>query len=154
MKLVLLHPGRSPSGPLGQAIENYRGRVRGLKTEISLVRPNKDPDKAPKDALKDEAKRLNTRLDRAQVTVALCVEGDLWSSEDLSQRLNQWMNRGLKQVTFLLGGAHGLAPDLIKSATHRWSLGRITLPHELAMVVLWEQLYRAQTILRGEPYHK
>ena len=132
----------------------YQRRIRSLKTELCLVRPNKSPDRAPAEARAEEAARLLKRLDPRGITIALDVKGDLWSSEDVAKRLEGWMNRGVKTVSFLLGGAHGLAPDLLARANARWSLGRITLPHELAMVVLWEQLYRAQTILRGEPYHK
>jgi len=57
-------------------------------------------------------------------------------------------------VTFVVGGSHGLAAGLLERADVRWSLGALTLPHELARVVVVEQLYRAFTILRGEPYHK
>ena len=154
MKLRLLHPGRAPTGPLGAAAEGYQRRIYGLKVETQFVRPHKAPDKRPKEALAEEAKRLQSAFTPQSVCVALCVEGDLWSSEALAKHLETWMNRGTKAVTFILGGAHGLDPAIKKKANHRWSLGRITLPHDLAQVVLWEQLYRAQTILRGEPYHK
>jgi 23S rRNA (pseudouridine1915-N3)-methyltransferase len=57
-------------------------------------------------------------------------------------------------LVLVLGGSHGLDPDFLAQASERWSLGAITLPHQLARVVVTEQLYRAFTILRGEPYHK
>jgi 23S rRNA (pseudouridine1915-N3)-methyltransferase len=59
-----------------------------------------------------------------------------------------------RPLAFVIGGSHGLAPAFLDAAAARWSLGPLTLPHELARVVLAEQLYRAFTILRGEQYHK
>ena len=76
-----------------------------------------------------------------------------WSSETLATRLGRWRDEG-RHLAFLVGGSHGLSPELARGAQHRWSLGAITLPHELARVVVYEQLYRAWTIIRGEPYHK
>jgi 23S rRNA (pseudouridine1915-N3)-methyltransferase len=59
-----------------------------------------------------------------------------------------------RPLVFAIGGSTGLSTDFLNLAHHRWSLGPLTLPHELARVVVFEQLYRACTILRGEPYHK
>jgi 23S rRNA (pseudouridine1915-N3)-methyltransferase len=72
---------------------------------------------------------------------------------ELSRRLAEWQREG-RPVALAIGGSHGLAGDLVERADDRWSLGPLTLPHELARVVVLEQLYRAGTILRGEPYHK
>ena len=70
-----------------------------------------------------------------------------------AQRLGHWRDEG-RSVVILVGGSHGLAPELLHEAREHWSLGPLTLPHELARVVAYEQLFRAWTILRGEPYHK
>ena len=64
------------------------------------------------------------------------------------------MVSGEQGLTFLIGGADGLPADLVKRANFHWSLGRLTLPHRLARLVLVEQLYRALSIVRGEPYHR
>jgi 23S rRNA (pseudouridine1915-N3)-methyltransferase len=85
--------------------------------------------------------------------VALTRQGEPWSSRELAHQLEQW-RQGRRPVAFLLGGSHGLDSDQFEAADQRWSLGPLTLPHELARVVVCEQLYRAFTILRGEPYHK
>jgi 23S rRNA (pseudouridine1915-N3)-methyltransferase len=84
--------------------------------------------------------------------VALARQGTAWSSEELAQQVTRWQ-REARPVALTIGGSHGLSPEVLASAD-QWSLGPLTLPHELARVVVLEQLYRACTILRGEPYHK
>ncbi len=85
--------------------------------------------------------------------VALDVVGAAVSSEEMATRLARLMARGKGDVALLIGGADGLPPAILKGASERWSLSRLTLPHRLARVLLAEQLYRAMTILRNEPYH-
>jgi 23S rRNA (pseudouridine1915-N3)-methyltransferase len=101
----------------------------------------------------EEAGRLRARIPAGAATVALAREGRGWTSEDLARIVDQW-RIAARPVALLIGGSQGLAPALIQDAAARWSLGPLTLPHELARVVVAEQLYRAMTILRREPYHK
>ena len=100
-----------------------------------------------------EAERLRTALPAGALVVALDRLGTAWSSEALAARLARW-HEAPRPVALLVGGADGLAPELLAAAEHRWSLGPLTLPHELARVVVLEQWYRAWTIVRREPYHK
>ena len=104
-------------------------------------------------ARREEATRLERALPADAELLALDRSGDAWSSEELARRLDRWRTAGAN-LALVLGGAVGLAPALLERARHRWSLGPLTLPHELARVVVLEQWYRAWTILRGEPYHK
>ena len=85
--------------------------------------------------------------------VALAREGSGWRSEELARRLEGW-RVAARPLAFVVGGSHGLSPGFLASASVRWSLGPPTLPHELARVVVVEQLYRAFTIIGGHPYHK
>ncbi|MES2124435.1 MAG: 23S rRNA (pseudouridine(1915)-N(3))-methyltransferase RlmH [Gemmatimonadota bacterium] len=101
----------------------------------------------------EEGKRLLEALPEQADAVLLDLEGNAWSSEALATELQQWRERG-RDVAFLIGGAVGVSTAVTQRAALRWSLGPLTLPHELARVVVTEQLYRATTILRGEPYHK
>jgi 23S rRNA (pseudouridine1915-N3)-methyltransferase len=101
----------------------------------------------------EEAARLAGRMPAGSRVVALAREGQEWSSAELARRMDEW-RLAARPVTFVIGGSHGLAAGLLARAERRWSLGPLTLPHELARVVVLEQLYRAYTILRGEPYHK
>ena len=79
--------------------------------------------------------------------------GESWTSEELAELTARWDMEG-RDVTFVIGDADGLSEDVLKGAERRWSLGPLTLPHELARVVVYEQLYRAYTIRRGEKYHR
>ncbi|HMV32039.1 MAG TPA: 23S rRNA (pseudouridine(1915)-N(3))-methyltransferase RlmH [Gemmatimonadales bacterium] len=100
-----------------------------------------------------EGARLRERVSGGAEMIALDRTGTPWTSEELARRLGRWRDDA-RPVAFLIGGAEGLDPDLVADCQLRWSLGALTLPHELARVVVLEQLYRGFTILRGEPYHK
>ncbi|HEU5218748.1 MAG TPA: 23S rRNA (pseudouridine(1915)-N(3))-methyltransferase RlmH [Gemmatimonadales bacterium] len=103
--------------------------------------------------IREESARLAAALPGRCTVVLLDREGSAWSSESLAARLDRWRTEALP-VALVVGGAWGVTPDLRRRAQARWSLGPLTLPHELARVVVLEQWYRAWTILRGEPYHR
>ena len=88
-----------------------------------------------------------------QLLLALDSRGKQMSSEELAQLLAEHQNRGTQSLLFAIGPANGWSEEMLRSAHAQLSLGRMTLPHELARVVLLEQLYRAFTILKGHPYH-
>lgn len=96
---------------------------------------------------------LARRLPARGEIIALEPGGDSWTTEELAKHVEKLMLHGTQTVAFLIGGALGLPKDVVKKATRRLSLSNLTLPHRLARVVLCEQLYRAMTIIRGEPYH-
>jgi 23S rRNA (pseudouridine1915-N3)-methyltransferase len=102
---------------------------------------------------REEAKRLTVALPDRVVRVALDLRGEPWSSEELARRVGAWRDAA-RPVALVIGGAEGLDPAVLEASDLRWSLGPMTLPHELARVVVMEQLYRAFAILRGAPYHK
>lgn len=99
------------------------------------------------------ADRLGGAIPPRARTVALTRTGTAWTSRQLANRLGRWKIES-RDVAFLIGEADGLPASVIASADERWSLSGLTLPHELARVVVLEQLYRAETILQGEPYHR
>ena len=84
--------------------------------------------------------------------VALEVDGEQLTSTELSQRVERWGARGKGLVAFLIGGSEGIPAPLSARADFRMSLSKLTFPHRLARVMLFEQLYRSMTLLRGEPY--
>jgi 23S rRNA (pseudouridine1915-N3)-methyltransferase len=101
----------------------------------------------------EEAGRLRRRVPDGATLVTLTRQGSSWTSEELARRVEGW-RVAARPLVFVLGGSHGLSPGFLSAAAARWSLGPLTLPHELARVVVAEQLYRAFTILGGQPYHK
>jgi len=109
------------------------------------------PDSA---ALAEEGKIIAQALESGNYLVALDRQGKPFSSEQLAEVLQKLIATGIRKMDFVIGGPVGLDRTIIAKANLRLSLSAMTLPHELARVVLLEQLYRALTILRGEPYHK
>jgi 23S rRNA (pseudouridine1915-N3)-methyltransferase len=152
VELVLLSVGKlRPS--YREAVDDYLRRLgRYLKVrEVEVREASRAPSVEAQRA--EEGERLLAKRPAGSRLVALARQGTGWSSEELAQRVERWRQEA-RPVALAIGGSHGLASDLIASAAERWSLGPLTLPHELARVVVAEQLYRASTILRGEPYHK
>jgi len=99
-----------------------------------------------------DVRALRRAVATGATVVALEVDGEMLRSETFARRVNEWGSRGKGEVVFLIGGADGLPREVSKAADVRLSLSTMTLPHRLARVLLLEQLYRAMTILRGEPY--
>jgi 23S rRNA (pseudouridine1915-N3)-methyltransferase len=102
---------------------------------------------------REESARIEAAVPERARLVLLDRGGTEWSSEELARRLDAW-RLAATPVALVIGGAYGVTPELTRQASTRWSLGPLTLPHELARVLVLEQWYRAWTILRGEPYHK
>ncbi len=139
MKITTIVVGRA-GAPLKDAILEYETRV-GRYWKFNVIE------------VTSEARLLARLPERAQI-VALTRTGQGMSSTDLAAYLQEHALHSTPEVCFLIGGAFGLGPDILERAQKRWSLSDATLPHEMARLVLAEQLYRAGTIVRNEPYHK
>ncbi|KRF10682.1 MULTISPECIES: 23S rRNA (pseudouridine(1915)-N(3))-methyltransferase RlmH [Paenibacillus] len=101
-----------------------------------------------------EGERLLAKLAADVYVVALAIDGEMWTSEQLAGSLDKLATYGRSQVAFVIGGSLGLSSEVLRRADMRLSFGRMTLPHQLMRLVLVEQIYRAMRINRGEPYHK
>jgi len=109
----------------------------------------------PAPALKArEAELILAAVPAGARLVALDPQGDGWSSRDFARRLETWREHGPGDLVFAIGGAEGLGAPVLERAETRLSLGAMTWPHFLARGMLLEQLYRAQQILAGHPYHR
>jgi len=102
--------------------------------------------------VRDEARILGSIPDDSRL-VALSRTGEAWTSRTLAERTARWELEG-RDVEFAIGGAEALPRAVLDRSDSTWSLSSLTLPHELARLVVLEQLYRAHTIRRGEPYHR
>jgi 23S rRNA (pseudouridine1915-N3)-methyltransferase len=111
-------------------------------------------DAAKHETKEDEGKRILALLNQSSFTVLLDVEGECLSSHALSKIVDKWQIQGKKEVTFIIGGPVGVSSEVAESASFRLSLSFLTFTHDMARVVLVEQLYRAYSILNGFPYQK
>ena len=94
------------------------------------------------------------KVNQTSFVCVLDVKGRSISSPALAQEIEKWQNRSVKEVTFIIGGAEGVASRVVERADFSLSLSFLTFTHEAARVILLEQLYRAYTIIRGFPYQK
>lgn len=140
---------------LEPAIDEYEERAgRYWRMESRWVKAEPASRNRPvEDVRRAEAERLRAAAAPEAELVALTRAGRAWTSRRLATYLSGVAMQG-GQAAFLIGGAYGLDQALVEAARHRLSLSPMTLPHDLARLVLAEQLYRAGTIVRGEPYHK
>ena len=102
----------------------------------------------------EEAKLIQNQIPKGSIIVCLDERGREWTSQELSKWIDTQRNRSVSHIAFILGGPDGLDEQLRKTAQRIWSLGKLTLPHELARLVVFEQLYRAGSLLNGHPYHR
>lgn len=121
--------------------------------EVKIQEKNASQAQVDK-ALQKEGDAILASVHKGASIVALCVEGKQLSSEELADYIVQRAGSGAGDLAFVIGSSHGLAPKVKQAAALRFSMGRITLPHQLARLVLAEQIYRAFTINAGAKYHK
>jgi 23S rRNA (pseudouridine1915-N3)-methyltransferase len=124
----------------------------GRLSKVSLVEVRPSRSNVARERQRDEAKALLKHA-RGHVVV-LDERGRSWRSIDLAKHLGDLETQGVSLVSLLLGGAEGHPKDLVTSVDDCWSLSPMTLPHDLARIVLLEQLYRTETIRAGHPYHR
>ncbi len=155
MKISVLGVGK-PGALLADAIAEYEARARRYWTlEVVEVKEERARKGASPDAVRAaESSRLLKRVPTGVVLVALTRTGDALSSARLARELEALAIDGHAGMAFLIGGALGLSDDVLRAVDRRLRLSTLTLPHDIARLVLAEQLYRAGTIVRGEPYHK
>ena len=155
MRIHLIAVGTRMPAWVETAYAEYAHR---LPPECSLVLHEIAAEKRGKNAdtrriQAREAQKLLDAVPRGAHVIALDVKGRAWSTEQLSEKMKQWMHDG-RDVALLVGGPEGLTDECRAAAEQLWSLSPLTFPHPLVRVVLAEQLYRAWSILANHPYHR
>jgi 23S rRNA (pseudouridine1915-N3)-methyltransferase len=139
VKIAVLAVGKLRDRHVTALCEDYLARAR-RHLPVEVVEPEDDA-------------ALARRWPTTGEVIALEPGGVSWSTEELSRQIDRRMTHGTRALTFVIGGADGIPAALVAKANLRLSLSAMTLPHRLARLVLCEQIYRALTIIRGEPYH-
>ncbi len=146
MTFRILAAGKPALAYAKTGIEEYLKRLRrGAKVELIYLKAG------------DSASVSADLLTRSEGTyrVALDERGAAWTTDRFVEKVNAWeMDPGIKTVSLLIGASDGHTTELREKCQAVWALSPLTLQHELALVVLLEQIYRAYTIKRGEPYHR
>ncbi|PID34055.1 MAG: 23S rRNA (pseudouridine(1915)-N(3))-methyltransferase RlmH [Thiotrichales bacterium] len=155
MRIHLLAVGAKMPDWVVTATEEYAGRMPAhcqlVIKEIPAAKRTRKSER--RKIMETEGQKLLAAIPEGAVVVALDVLGKSWSSEQLSQQLDDWMFVG-RDVVLLVGGPDGLSPACLQRADMKWSLSDLTLPHPLVRVVIAEQLFRAWSILTNHPYHR
>lgn len=155
MKLrVLAFGSRMPEWVLTGCAE-YSKRLPAAHTPeiIELPIAKRNSGKSLSQLIAEEDQRMLGALRQEDFVIALDQAGKSWSTEQLADNLANWQQNG-QDLALLIGGPDGLGPECLARANLKWSLSKLTLPHPLVRIVLFEQLYRAWSIQQGHPYHK
>lgn len=146
MKWLVAAIGKPSLRYAKDGVEEYRKRLRRY-TDVEV-------DFAGKDQGPEGNAEWLLRRSEGSVRIALDERGERWTTGDFAKQVEAWQLDGTKRASLLIGGADGHPESLRGEADHVLSLSAFTLQHELALVVLLEQIYRVHTLLRGEPYHR
>ncbi|MCR5846130.1 MAG: 23S rRNA (pseudouridine(1915)-N(3))-methyltransferase RlmH [bacterium] len=156
MKITVIAVGKLKETFWKEACGEYAKRLRRYVPLEIIELDDIDPDKhgGPTYARELEAAAIVKSIPRDSRIICLDRQGKQLDSEGFADLVANAGTSGCKNLVFIIGGPTGLDISLMESASMRLSFGKITLPHNLARVVLLEQIYRAHRIIRGEPYHK
>lgn len=159
MNIKVISVGKLKEKYLKMGIDEYAKRLQTYcKLEFIEVPDEKTPetlsDKEMDIVKNKEGLRILNKIGDDDFVIALAIEGDLYTSEQLSKTMETCAINGKSKLTFVIGGSLGLSSEVKKRADVKVSFGRITLPHQLMRLVLTEQIYRAFRIMHNQAYHK
>jgi 23S rRNA (pseudouridine1915-N3)-methyltransferase len=155
VKFRVVAVGKPRAQNIAAAILDYETRAaRYWPLEVREVREEPARSATAEQVREREGERLLAAAGASALVIACDASGALRTSAELAAWMHAERERALRDVAFVIGGAYGLSTVVLEAAAQRLSFSRFTFPHELARLLLAEQLYRAGTIVRGEPYHK
>ena len=155
MKIQLWSVGKPHDKELKPAIDQFTQRCNNyFPVEWNIISGPKNAGQLSEPELKKkEAEIILQQLEKTDYLIALDERGQQLGSEGLAEFINARANESTRRLVFLVGGAYGLDESVLSSARMKWSLSKLTFPHQLVRLILAEQLYRSFTILRNEKYH-
>lgn len=158
MKISVICVGKIKEKYFSLAIDEYTKRLsKYIKLHIIEVSDEKAPENlspADEDIIKlKEAERILKHI-KNEYVITLCISGNTFDSVGFSKFIQNQKNNGTSHITFVIGGSLGLHKTVLERADYKISFSEMTFPHQLMRVILLEQIYRAERILKNEPYHK
>ena len=151
MNIILCAIGRSRLSPEKVLFDHYLKRIRWSFKTHEIIEKRKLPKK---NLLRNEGKQILEKIPQCAPIILLDEKGDNLSSFEFSNKLCGWNALGCRDIAFVIGGKAGVDPEIFKKANLILSFGKVTWPHMLVRVLLAEQVYRAQSISEGHPYHE
>jgi 23S rRNA (pseudouridine1915-N3)-methyltransferase len=155
MRIQIIAVGQKMPEWIDTGFADYAKRLpRQQSVELTCIPTTNRKMGLPVERLQaQEAEKIRMKLKPGSLIIALDETGRQWTTAQWAQQYQRWLQE-YSQVNFIIGGPDGLDPGLRSQAQHVIALGRMTLPHGLARVVLMEQIYRAWSVVEGHPYHR
>ncbi len=159
MAVTLICVGKLREKYFSDAAEEYLKRLKRIMPVTVVELPDEPEPAQPSDKLneavmKREGEKILQKIGAQDYVIAMCIDGRQYESTELAKKISTLFTQGKSNLTFLIGGSLGLHPDVIRRSDERMSMSKMTFPHQLARVMLLEQLFRAAKINAGERYHK
>jgi 23S rRNA (pseudouridine1915-N3)-methyltransferase len=154
MKISLITVGDNEDRYLTTGFELYAKRLQHYVSFESIIIPSKkNKSNSKEEAMQAEAKEILKRITPSDLVILLDEKGKGYSSVEFAKQVQKYLNMPGKRMVFIIGGPYGFVPELKERAFQVISLSKMTFNHQMARLFFLEQLYRAMTILKGEPYH-
>lgn len=155
MKINLWCIGKTDQSEIAHLIKYYENRLpKHWNFELNFIPDVKNAKNFTPELLKkEEGRLLQNAIENSDYTILLDEKGKHFSSREFSEKLNFWMNSSVKKVNFIIGGAYGFSEEMYALANEKISLSKMTFTHQMIRLFFVEQLYRADQILKGKPYH-
>jgi 23S rRNA (pseudouridine1915-N3)-methyltransferase len=154
MKIVLITVGDNEDKYLATGFELYAKRLKHYASfEMAIIPSQKNKSNSKEAAMLAEAKEIQKKITPSDLVILLDEKGKEYSSVEYAKQIQKYLNMPGKKMVFIIGGPYGFASEIKQRANQTISLSKMTFNHQMAKLFFLEQLYRAMTILKGEPYH-
>lgn len=147
MSIKVIAVGKIKDRYLKEAISDYAKQIDGLDI-IEIA------DEKNQNGLEKEGNRILSKINQNDYVIALVIKGIQLTSEQMAEKIDHIQTFMRKDIIFVIGGSYGLSLDVINRSDFQLSFSKMTFPHQMARLMLFEQIFRASSILKSHPYHK